>query len=507
MRVALIAAVASLASLTPAPPAQQISVDVSTNSSAQHETAVEPDSFAFGRNVVSVFQLGRIVGGGASGIGWATSLDGGETWRSGVLPGLATRVSDPVVAYDRVHDVWLAGALALRDVTAEPLSAIVVSRSRNGLSWSDPIVVAREEGRFNHDKPWLVCDNGASSPFSGRCYAAWTTRPGNNGVLALASSTDGGASWGVPVVVSQARGSGWQPLTQPNGSLVIPYEGEREVNAVVSRDGGRSFGAATRVAALRATGVPGMRAPALPSAERDGAGRIYVAWQDSRFRGGRVNDIVFASSTDGSRWSRVRRVPTWPDLDGLTHFVPGLAVGGGRVAIAFYVLSSDGVAPMFVSSADGGRTWGEPRTLAAPQPITAYPQSNEGRFLGDYISTSLTDAGVAVPTFAAASAPFDGRFHQGVFATRIAPLASRGALLRLGAPKVVRGGSRVTATIPILGPARPTRVSCQAPARLVATRVLRTKVQCVWRVRVRGRIKGVVTVLSAEEEARRSFTR
>ena len=150
--------------------------------------------------------------------------------------------------------------------------------------------------------------------------------------------------------------------------------------AVRSTDGGWSFGPAVTVTALRMSPVPGMRAPALPSAEVDAAGRIWVAWQDCRFRpacgSGGPNDIVLATSADGLTWSRVTRVPTWPRLDGLTHFVPGLAVdpsaqgSAGRLALAFYALTPRGcvpadcrVVPMFVSSSDAGRTWSPPQTL------------------------------------------------------------------------------------------------------------------------------------------------
>src|SRR5919199_1207564 len=75
-------------------------------------------------------QVGRIVEGGASGIGWATSVDGGATWGRGLLPeqtihqappGPYSRVSDPSVGYDRVHAVWIVAALALRNTDADPL--------------------------------------------------------------------------------------------------------------------------------------------------------------------------------------------------------------------------------------------------------------------------------------------------------------------------------------------------------------------------------------------------
>jgi len=61
----------------------QISSDLFTNSTSQHQTQVEPDSFSFGSTIVSVFQVGRIFNGGSSDIGWATSTDGGTTWTYG----------------------------------------------------------------------------------------------------------------------------------------------------------------------------------------------------------------------------------------------------------------------------------------------------------------------------------------------------------------------------------------------------------------------------------------
>ena len=68
--------------------AAPISSDPYTNTTSQHQTEVEPDTFAFGSTVVSAFQVGRFFDGGASNIGWATSLDGGVTWTSGFLPSL-----------------------------------------------------------------------------------------------------------------------------------------------------------------------------------------------------------------------------------------------------------------------------------------------------------------------------------------------------------------------------------------------------------------------------------
>src|SRR2546429_4751281 len=97
----------------------QISSDPYTNKTSQHKTEVEPGAFAFGNTVVAAFKAGRFYKGGASNIGWATSLNGGLTWTHGFLPGTTLyaggpydQVSDPSVAYDALLNVWMISYLA-----------------------------------------------------------------------------------------------------------------------------------------------------------------------------------------------------------------------------------------------------------------------------------------------------------------------------------------------------------------------------------------------------------
>src|SRR5579862_11095 len=66
----------------------KLSTDPFTNSSSQHATEVEPDTFSFGSTIVEAQQTGRFTDGGASDIGWATSTDSGASWTSGELPGI-----------------------------------------------------------------------------------------------------------------------------------------------------------------------------------------------------------------------------------------------------------------------------------------------------------------------------------------------------------------------------------------------------------------------------------
>jgi hypothetical protein len=49
----------------------QVSSDPFTNSTSQHATEVEPDTFSDHGTTVSAFQVGRFFDGGGSDIGWA----------------------------------------------------------------------------------------------------------------------------------------------------------------------------------------------------------------------------------------------------------------------------------------------------------------------------------------------------------------------------------------------------------------------------------------------------
>ena len=538
--VAAATALVATGAIAAVPPPRQISADPFVDA-PQHESAVEPDSFSFGNTVVAAFQLSRTTGGGAAGVGWATSTDGGATWRSGALPGLSrtpsspgpfARATDPSVAYDRVHRVWLVSVLGLRERGGGLSSALVVSRSPDGTSWSGPVVTAPDEGDFAHDKNWIACDNGVASRHAGRCYVTWTDA--RTRALALSSSTDGGLTWSPRVVFGATRGSGWQPLVRPDGTLVVVYVSDDAVEAVRSTDGGQTIGPSAVVGSILERSVNGLRDPPLPSGEVAADGTIVIAWQSCRFRagcpGGRApNDIVFASSRDGVSWSRVRRVATAPALDGLHHFLPGLGVDRStrgaamRLGLVFSVLRPRGceqgcsVQSYFVSSTTAGRTWSAPQALDEAHPLEWFPLTTGGRFLGDYVSTSFVAGGTAVPVFASASAPPDPRYHQGIFATAVPPLAMRGPLLRVGATRVSparpRPGSRVTVAVRVRGAPSSARPACRASAprvRLVLVlRTLRAGVAtCTWSIRAAragARVRGTVTVVAPESEAARGF--
>ena len=407
---------------------------------AQHETQVEPDSLAFGSTIVTVFQSGRFVDGGAVGTGWATSIDAGRTWRRGFLERVGERVSDPVVAYDRLHRVWLIATLG--SGVAEGPSQLLISRSSDGLVWSRPKPAAADPAE-DYDKEWIACDTWMSSRFLGRCYLVYLDVA--TGQLRTRRSSDGGHNWSAPVaapVESPAlRGNGAFPVVRPDGALLVLFSvfgsldpSVDSIQVARSVDGGVTFEAARRVAPLF-TEDSGVRAPPFVSADVDAAGTVYATWADCRFSSQCAsNGVVLATSRDGVGWSAPRRVPFGRADVALDRFVPAVAVDPtalgrrARIAITAYsVTQAQGcsgcevVDAFLISSSDGGTTWQAPLRLnAESMPLAWVADSGLGRMLGDYISISFV-GGRPVPVLALAAEPEVGEFRQAVFATTRVP--------------------------------------------------------------------------------------
>jgi hypothetical protein len=436
-RLPALAAGALLALASPAAanvPLTRVSSDPFTNTTSQHATEVEPDTFSSGSTVVAAFQVGRFFNGGSSDIGFARSTDGGASYATnGFLPGLTAtsgiggatgapyeRVSDPSVAFDAKHGVWLISSIPLTSSLGVP--TVFTSRSTDGgATWSDPSSIPPPAAqKVNLDKNWIVCDNTATSAHYGNCYTEFDNN-GETDKEEMSTSTDGGVSWSQPVSPQgNPHGLGGQPLVQPNGTVIVPFETITGKEAAFeSTDGGATWSHAATIANIAFNTVGGgLRSSPLPSAEIDGAGNVYVAWEDCRFRPKcSSNDIVFSTSSNGTSWSAVKRVPIDPVTSGADHFIPGLAVdkatsgSGAHLALTYYFYpdaTCNGGCQLdtgYISSPDGGSHWGSPTQLAGPTVLFNIANTSQGRMVGDYISTSFNSGGVATTVFALGIAP------------------------------------------------------------------------------------------------------
>ena len=445
----LAAAAATTAGFTAATPAlaaqpgvTQISSDPYTPATAptgQHATEVEPDTFAFGSTVVSAFQTGRVFNGGATDIGWATSSDGGVSWTHGFLPATSKEamrpgpffsVSDPSVAFDARDGAWIISWLGAH-FSGGGVVDVMASRSTDGgLTWSTPVTIAAT-GVF-YDKNWTACDNSPDSPFYGHCYTEFDNASSRDLEL-MSTSADGGLSWGTPTpTADNIHGLGGQPVVQPDGRVVVPFEGFGGIRAFASDDGGATWNASVLISTRSAHRVPGVRTSALPSAEINRDGTVYVVWQDNRFEpGGDANDIVLSTSADGTTWSPVSRIPLDPVGSNVDHFIPGIAVdrtsasAHTQLALTYYFDTNPNctgstcqIQVGFSSSLDNGQTWSTPQVLSNPMQLGWLAPTNQGVMVGDYISTSfLAGQQRVVGAFAIGFPPSsDGLLNEPMFA-------------------------------------------------------------------------------------------
>jgi hypothetical protein len=417
----------------PAPAAvtlTQISSDPFTVAPGQHATEVEPHVLANGNTLVAAFQTGRIAPGGSTAIGWATSTDGGTSWSNGFLPGLTTgngggpysAASDAAVAYDAKHGVWMIASLPISN-TSET-TAVVISRSTDGgFTWENPVNVGPNVN--SSDKNWIVCDSTATSPYYGNCYVEWDN-PDLGDQILMSTSTDGGLTWSAAVTTAnRSTGIGGQPLVQPNGTVIVPIE-TTGISAYMSTNGGASWTAPVTVSNIQYhTDEGGIRSGPLPSAAIDGAGTVYVVWEDCRFRSKcSTNDLVYSTSSNGTTWSKVARIPIDATTSTVDHFIPGIGIdpttsgATAHIAIHYYYYSNTSCTKTtcklyvgYVSSHNGGSTWAAAKQLAGPMQLTWLPNSQNGLMVADYIATAFTN-GVPHGVFAVAKAKSGATFNQ-----------------------------------------------------------------------------------------------
>jgi hypothetical protein len=410
----------------------QLSSDPFKDTTGQHQTAVEPSIFANGATMVSAFQVGRINAGASDAVGFATSTNGGGSWTRGFLPSLTTaeggtyqNATDAVVTFDALHSMWMVESLVFTSST----STLVVSRSPDGLSWSAPVTVA---SGANLDKCWIACDNQATSPYRGTCYAEWDD-VGNGQTIEMSRSTDGGVTWGAAsATADSATGLGGQIAIQPSGKVVVPFfngsTSSREILSFSSTDGGTTWSSSALVSATEPAAIP-VRGETDPQTVVDSSGKIYVVWFDCRFESSCTsNDIVMTTSTDGTIWSSVARLATQSVGSGINIFLPTIAVdpaNSNHLVLMAYTSNtaqcsgtSCTIQPVQSISTDGGANWSSPAPLWPAFPISEVATTSEGSMVGDYFSIAF-EGSTAFSTFSAAATPVPSgaTYNQQIFVT------------------------------------------------------------------------------------------
>jgi hypothetical protein len=405
----------------------------------QPDTQVEP-SIAVNpnnpQNVVAVYQEGRIDSGGDATNGYATSVDGGRTWKFGELPGLTTypgqggpfeRASDAVVAFGPDNLVY-ANSLVFDNSPARTGMAVNVSKD-GGRTWGPPVFFQDDTiPVITNDKNWIVVDNGDGlGHHKGRVYVVWD-RVAPVVYDYCDHDCDKASNWlpnlqKLPEIVFPGQGLGAYPVVTNEGGLamavtmlagslpVSPFvtdqpdpeelEGNADQEAFIAAPTAGStpwpaplqWTPPVTVAFGKTRGQPAQRGPeGIPSLTVNRkTGTLHYVWDDGRAREN-ANDVVESMSTDmGATWSAPKPINPGPRADAVDHYGGTIDSGAdGTLHVAYRVRDEgDPFSPYIDSyyqqSRDDGKTWSAPlKVNRRPSDMRYGAFSRNGTFEGDY---------------------------------------------------------------------------------------------------------------------------
>ena len=296
------------------------------------------------------------------------STDGGDTWSD---PVSLIRDTDPTVLNDKVS------------ITADPTSSKYVYATWDRLVFPTP-------------------NSSATAAFHAHAY---------RGPTLLSRTTDGGATWSTSTIFDPGQNNqtiGNQIVVLPDGTLVDAFDlivgtpqngwakGEN-IAVIRSTDHGATWSAPVVVSPVSSvsvtdpnTGASLRTGDAIPEIALGPNGALHVVWQDGRFSGGARAGIALANSSDGGlTWSGVTQVNTTaPNAPAFNATVRVAA--DGTLAVSYYDLRNLPAGDTTTlptdywlgRSTDGGATFSETHLAGSFDMLTA--PFAEGYFLGDY---------------------------------------------------------------------------------------------------------------------------
>lgn len=371
---------------------------------------------------------------------WAYySTDAGRTWTNVTLgtarPGW-TSSNDPSVCFDHNGKGYLmyGGFRRTGNVQFGENGIFVSSTTDGGKTWGmkhTAVIIhtgAQTADSSFEDKYYIHADTASTSPYRGTLYTPWKrviNRDSSTQIM-LSKSTDEGATWSVPVAISE-KFSGTSeattfgqsfPLTRtgPDGSIHVVWNSgtESALRYARSTDGGKTFTAPRIIQNYNPFGIKStingqsnsrvkkvVRAECYPSLTIDNTrgsrnGWMYLTWAADNYP-----NVYFSRSIDnGTTWSPAKIVHSDTTNDQFWSWI-ALDPTTGEIAV-MYSDSRDDTANIdvrtYVSwSANGGDTWVDRRVGDGNNDLRNNPFAGN-TFAGDYSGCDFFD-GVVYPSW------------------------------------------------------------------------------------------------------------
>lgn len=371
---------------------------------------------------------------------WAFfSTDAGRTW-SNITLGTArpgwTSSNDPSVCFDHNGKGYLmyGGFRRTGNVQFGENGVFVSSTTDGGKTWGmkhTAVIIhtgTQTADSSFEDKYYIHADTAATSPYRGTLYTPWkrVINRDSSTQIVFSKSTDQGATWSVPVAVSErfpgtseATTFGQSfPLvrTGPDGSIHVVWNSgtESALRYARSTDGGNTFTTPRIIQNYNPFGIKStingqsnsrvkkvVRAECYPSLTIDNTrgsrnGWMYLTWAADNYP-----NVYFSRSTDnGTTWSPAKIVHSDTTNDQFWSWI-ALDPTTGEIAV-MYSDSRDDTANIdvrtYVSwSANGGDTWVDRRVGDGNNDLRNNPFAGN-TFAGDYSGCDFFD-GVVYPSW------------------------------------------------------------------------------------------------------------
>lgn len=411
-----------------------------SDNSTQSETAVA----GYGNVIVVAFNDSAEFTVVPTFMGYSRSSDGGASFtdlgRAPFLfvPGPPSQIQlnggDPALVVNRQGHYYLAHLTSVTTPLFRPAgfgSVIGINKSTDGgQTWGPSVFPAigaapnfGTKQNSTQDKEFIAVDN-SRGPCDGNVYVSWTSFGGiafpapdsPNPPIVFSRSTNGGASFSVPIRISTFAHSnqGSEPAVGPNGEVYVawfrisgppPAPGQPPLGPAImvakSTNCGVTFGTAVEVTRLTPIGFGGapvnartranFRTNSFPRLDVNPRnGHVYIVY-NANPEGPDGADIFFTRSTDGgATWSAPTRVNK--DSSDNDQLFPDIAVNvDGAIEVAWYDQRLDPenfrMDVYHSRSTDGGLSFGPNQrvTLTSALPAVGYDPVVNSNYMSDYL--------------------------------------------------------------------------------------------------------------------------